>query len=133
MVIQIPIWFALYSTLLYSVEIYNASFWFLKDLTSPDPYGILPIIYGILMYASQKFMTPSNLQGMGEQQQMMMKMMKMMTVVFTFFMFTFPCGLVLYFCCNSILTIVQQWVIKRKFADQGNDSDTQTKPTTVER
>ena len=115
MLIQLPIWFALYSTLLYSVELYLSDFLYLKDLTSPDPYGILPIIYGFLMYANQKFMTPSNVETMGEQQQMMMKMMKYMTFVFTFFMFTFPSGLVLYFCCNSGLSIIQQRIIKRKF------------------
>ena len=115
MLIQLPIWFALYSTLLYSVELYLSEFLFLKDLTSPDPYGVLPVIYGFLMYANQKFMTPPSSASMGDQQRMMMKMMKYMTFVFTFFMFTFPSGLVLYFCCNSGLSIIQQRIIKRKF------------------
>ena len=113
MLIQMPIWFALYTTLLYSVELYDSSFFYLKDLTNPDPYGILPLMYGVLMYASQKFLTP-NMENMGEQQQMMMKMMKIMPIMFTFFMFTFPSGLVLYFSCNSILTIAQQWIIRKK-------------------
>lgn len=115
MLIQLPIWFALYSTLLYSVELYQSEFLFLKDLTEADPYGVLPVIYGFLMYANQKFMTPPDTASMGEQQRMMMKMMKYMTFVFTFFMFTFPSGLVLYFCCNSGLSIIQQRIIKRKF------------------
>ena len=47
MFIQMPVWFALYNALLYSVELYNSSFLYLQDLTSPDPYGILPVMYGI--------------------------------------------------------------------------------------
>ena len=53
MLIQMPIWFALYNTLLYSVELYDSSFLYLQDLTSSDPYGVLPVVYGILMYATQ--------------------------------------------------------------------------------
>ncbi|MEC7985945.1 MAG: membrane protein insertase YidC [Myxococcota bacterium] len=112
--IQMPIWFALYSALLYSVELYNSSFLYLEDLTSPDPYGILPVAYGILMFLSQKIMRPANVENMGEQQAMMMKMMKFMTIMFTFFMFTFPSGLVIYFCCNMLLTSIQQLLIRKK-------------------
>ena len=112
--IQMPIWFALYSALLYSVDLYGSDFLYLKDLTSPDPYGILPVLYGILMFFSQKIMRPANVENMGEQQAMMMKMMKFMTIMFTFFMFTFPSGLVIYFCCNMLLTSIQQLLIRKK-------------------
>ena len=68
MLIQMPIWFALYNTLLYSVELYDSSFLYLQDLTSSDPYGVLPVVYGILMYATQVSMTPPITENMGEQQ-----------------------------------------------------------------
>ena len=114
MFIQMPVWFALYNALLYSVELYNSSFLYLQDLTSPDPYGILPVMYGILMYASQSLMRPAPQGDVNEQQAMMMKMMKYMTVLFTFFMFTFPSGLVIYFCCNMLLSTLQQVLIKKR-------------------
>ena len=114
MFIQMPVWFALYNALLYSVELYDSSFLYLQDLTSPDPYGILPVMYGILMYASQSLMRPAPQGDVSEQQAMMMKMMKYMTVVFTFFMFTFPSGLVIYFCCNMLLSTLQQVLIKKR-------------------
>jgi YidC/Oxa1 family membrane protein insertase len=112
--IQMPVWFALYNALLYSVELYNSSFLYLQDLTSPDPYGILPVLYGILMFASQTLMKPGKQGEVSEQQAMMMKMMKFMTVMFTFFMFTFPSGLVIYFCCNMLLSTLQQVLIKKR-------------------
>ena len=112
--IQMPVWFALYNALLYSVELYDSSFLYLQDLTSPDPYGVLPVMYGILMFASQTLMKPATQGPVNEQQAMMMKMMKLMTVVFTFFMFTFPSGLVIYFCCNMFLSTVQQVLIKKR-------------------
>jgi len=112
--IQMPVWFALYNSLLYSVELYDSSFLYLQDLTSPDPYGVLPVMYGILMFASQTLMKPATQGPVNEQQAMMMKMMKAMTVVFTFFMFTFPSGLVIYFCCNMFLSTVQQVLIKKR-------------------
>jgi YidC/Oxa1 family membrane protein insertase len=110
--IQMPVWFALYNALLYSVELYNSSFLYLQDLTSPDPYGILPVLYGILMFASQTLMKPAKQGEVSEQQAMMMKMMKFMTVMF--FMFTFPSGLVIYFCCNMLLSTLQQVLIKKR-------------------
>lgn len=112
--IQLPVWFALYNALLYSVELYDSSFLYLEDLTSPDPYGVLPVMYGILMFGSQKLMRPSNQGEVSEQQAMMMKMMKYMTVMFTIFMFTFPSGLVIYFCCNMLLSTLQQFLIKKR-------------------
>jgi len=112
--IQMPVWFALYNALLYSVELYDSSFLYLQDLTSPDPYGVLPVMYGILMFASQTLMKPATKGPVNEQQAMMMKMMKAMTIVFTFFMFTFPSGLVIYFCCNMFLSTVQQILIKKR-------------------
>ena len=110
--IQMPVWFALYNALLYSVELYGSSFLYLEDLTSPDPYGIL-------MFSSQSLMQPAPVGEVSEQQQMMMKMMKFMTIMFTFFMFTFPSGLVIYFCCNMLLSTLQQVLIKKRLDGAG--------------
>jgi membrane protein insertase Oxa1/YidC/SpoIIIJ len=66
------------------------------------------------MFASQTLMKPGKQGEVSEQQAMMMKMMKFMTVMFTFFMFTFPSGLVIYFCCNMLLSTLQQVLIKKR-------------------
>lgn len=107
--IQLPVWFSLYNVMLYSVELYDSSFLYLGDLTSQDPYGVLPILYCILMLIQQRMMPMGNLDPMQE------KMMKMMPLAFGIFMFTFPSGLVLYFSMNILLTIFQQWLIRVQF------------------
>ena len=109
MVIQMPIWFALYQMLLYSVELYHTEFLYLKDLSTADPYCILPLIVVGLMLVQQRFMPTGN---MDPNQA---RMMKLMPLVFGVLFFTFPSGLVLYIFCNMCLTILQQWVIKRRF------------------
>jgi len=111
MVIQMPIWFALYSTLLYSVDLYRSEFLVWQDLSSQDPFAVLPILVGILMLA-QQWMTP--MTGMDPTQA---KMMKMMPLIFIFIMFTLPSGLCLYITINSLLTISQQWLIRKKYGD----------------
>ena len=55
-VIQIPVWFSLYNVMLYSVELYDSTFLYLNDLTSQDPYGILPVMDCVLMLIQQKMM-----------------------------------------------------------------------------
>jgi YidC/Oxa1 family membrane protein insertase len=109
MLIQMPIWFALYSTLLYSVDLYRSEFLFWQDLSSQDPYAVLPILVGILMLA-QQWMTP--MTGMDPTQA---KMMKLMPLIFIFIMFSLPSGLCLYITINSLLTIGQQWFIRNKY------------------
>ena len=74
--IQIPVWFALYNVMLYSVELYDSSFLYLEDLTSVDPFGVLPLIYAVLMILQQRMMPMAN---MDPTQQ---KVMKMMPLVF---------------------------------------------------
>ena len=108
-VIQIPVWFSLYNVMLYSVELYDSTFLYLNDLTSQDPYGILPVMYCVLMLIQQKMMPMGNLDPTQA------KMMKMMPIAFGIFMFTFPSGLVLYFSMNILLTIFQQWLIRIQF------------------
>lgn len=107
--VQIPVWLALYNVMYSSVELYNSHFLYLQDLTSMDPYGVLPVLYIVLMFIQQQ-MTP--MVNMDPAQQ---TMLKVMPLIFGVFMFTFPSGLVLYFSMNMLLTIFQQWLIKIQF------------------
>ena len=107
--IQIPVFIALYWVLLESVELRQASFIFwLTDLSQSDPYYVLPVIMGISMVIQQR-LNPAQMDPI--QQKVMMAM----PVVFTFFFLMFPAGLVLYWVVNNILSILQQWSITRKF------------------
>ena len=112
MIIQMPVWFALYNVMLYSVELYGTSFLYLKDLTEVDPTGFLPLAVTVLMVLQQKLMP------LGSMDPMQQKMMRIMPIGFGLFMFTFPAGLVLYFSVNNLLTILQQWLIYRKKDDE---------------
>lgn len=108
MLIQIPVFLALYWVLLESVEMRHAPFalW-LQDLSEKDPYYVLPVIYGISMWLMQKL----NPAPMDEIQK---KVMMIMPIALTFLFFTFPQGLVLYWVVNNILTMAQQWFIYRQ-------------------
>lgn len=110
MLIQMPIFFALYNVMYYSVELYGTSFLHLRDLTAADPTGVVPTIYAVLLIVQQQ-MTP--MANLDPAQQ---KMMKAMPFIFAFMMFSFPSGLVLYWCVNIFLTIAQQWIIRKKLA-----------------
>jgi YidC/Oxa1 family membrane protein insertase len=111
-VLQIPVFFALYKVLLIAIELRGAPFMFwIKDLSAMDPYYILPIIMGVTMVIQQK-MTPS---GMDPKQQ---KIMMLMPVVFTFLFLNFASGLVLYWLANNVLSIVQQYFVNRKLEKQ---------------
>jgi YidC/Oxa1 family membrane protein insertase len=108
MVVQIPVFFALYKVLLESIELRHAPFalW-LTDLSAKDPYYITPIVMGATMFIQQK-MTPTNMDPMQA------KMFMIMPVVFTFLFLNFPSGLVIYWLVNNVLTIAQQFFINRK-------------------
>jgi YidC/Oxa1 family membrane protein insertase len=110
MVVQIPIFYALYLTLQYSVELQGAPFllW-ISDLSKKDPYYVLPILMGISMLVQQK-MTPT----VGDPRQA--QIMLIMPVVFTFMFLEFPTGLVLYWLVNNCLSIAQQYLIDRSAA-----------------
>lgn len=110
MLVQMPVFFALYSVMYYSVELYDAQFLYLQDLTAADPYGVVPTLYGILIVIQQAMMPMANMDPAQA------RMMKMMPIFFAFLMFSFPSGLVLYFCVNMLLTILQQWLIRRRLA-----------------
>lgn len=109
MLIQMPIWFALYTTLQVSVEIYNAPFiphW-IDDLTGKDPYYILPAAMGITMILTQ-ILTPS---PMGNKSQKTMGYV--MSGFFALLMMTYPAGLTLYIFTNNVLSIGQQMYLRR--------------------
>jgi YidC/Oxa1 family membrane protein insertase len=110
MVVQIPIFYALYLTLQYSVELQGAPFMlWIDDLSKKDPWYVLPILMGISMLVQQK-MTPT----VGDPRQA--QIMLIMPVVFTFMFLEFPTGLVLYWLVNNVLSIGQQYLIDRSAA-----------------
>ena len=106
--IQIPIFFALYKVLLMSIEMRQAPFigW-IHDLSVQDPYFILPVLMGISMYIQQKL----NPQPTDEMQA---KIMQFLPPVFTIMFLFFPAGLVLYWVVNNTFTILQQWWVMKK-------------------
>jgi YidC/Oxa1 family membrane protein insertase len=107
MVVQIPVFFALYKGLMFSIELRHAPFYFwIQDLSAKDPYYVTPILMGITMFIQQK-MTPTNMDPMQA------KIMQMLPIIFTFMFLNFPSGLVLYWLVNNILTIAQQSYINR--------------------
>jgi YidC/Oxa1 family membrane protein insertase len=109
MLVQIPVFFALYWVLLESVELRQAPFilW-IQNLSAPDPYFVLPLLNGLAMIATQ-WLTPS--AGMDPMQA---KMMKIMPVAFSVLFAFFPAGLVLYWTVNGSLSLLQQWIITRR-------------------
>jgi len=108
--VQIPVFIALYWVLIESVELRHADFMFwIDDLSSYDPYFVLPILMGITMFLQQRLNpTPPD--------PMQARIMQVLPVVFTFFFLFFPAGLVLYWLVNNVLSILQQWVITRRIA-----------------
>jgi YidC/Oxa1 family membrane protein insertase len=105
--VQIPVFIALYWVLLGSVEMRQAPFalW-ITDLSAPDPWYILPVLMGATMIIQTKLNPepPDPVQA---------KVMKIMPIAFSIFFFFFPAGLVLYWLVNNILSIAQQWHINR--------------------
>ena len=110
MLIQMPIWFALYTTLQVSVELYNAPFihgW-IDDLTSKDPYYVLPVAMGVTMILTQ-ILTPTPMLNPSQK-----TMGYVMSGFFSLLMLTLPSGLTLYIFTNNILSIGQQMYLRRK-------------------
>ena len=118
--IQIPVFIALYWTLLASVEMRHAPFYgWITDLSAQDPWYILPVIMAVSMFIQTKMnpVPPDPIQA---------KMMTIMPIVFSIFFFFFPAGLVLYWVVNNILSIAQQWQITRMI-EGGQDPDKKKK------
>lgn len=115
MLIQMPIWFALYRTLWNSVELYQQPFYgWITDLSQPDlfpliGFALLPFGVGALMLLQTTMSPPP------QDQPQMKYVLWAMPIMFTFMMFQMPSGLSVYMITNSTLTFAQQWFIKRKF------------------
>ena len=110
--LQMPIFLALYWVLVESVELRHAP-WILwiNDLSAMDPWFILPIFMGITMYVQQQL----NPQPTDPMQA---KVMKILPIIFTVFMLFFPAGLVLYWTVNNLFSMVQQQIINKKVEQQ---------------
>jgi YidC/Oxa1 family membrane protein insertase len=107
--VQIPVFIALYWVLLAAIELRHAPFMlWIKDLSALDPYYVLPILMTITMVLQTRMnpVPPDPVQA---------KVMQFMPYVFSIFFFFFPAGLVLYWLVNNILSIAQQWQIQRMF------------------
>ena len=115
MLIQIPVFFALFTVLRGAIELRFSSFLWIADLSTPEnllrnylPFGlnILPLFMGLTMWLQQK-MTPTS----DPQQQ---KMMMMMPIIFTFMFYSFPSGLSLYWSTNQVMMIIQLARMRKK-------------------
>lgn len=130
--VQIPVFFALYKVLYVTIEMRHQPFFgWIQDLSAPDPLtplnlfglipwdppsmiaiGIWPILMGLSMWLQQK-MNPSTMDPMQQ------KIMNMLPIVFTFILANFSAGLVIYWTVNSLLSVLQQWVITRREEARG--------------
>jgi len=110
LILQIPVFFAIYRVLLNAIELKGADwiFW-VHDLAEMDPYFVLPILMGVTMFLQQKI-TPNTMQD-----EMQKKIFQFLPVVFTFFFLWFPAGLTLYWFINNLFTIGQQYYINSVF------------------
>ena len=113
MVLQMPVFLALYWTLMESVELRHSPFilW-IHDLSAMDPYFVLPILMGGSMFLNQLLQPepPDPIQA---------KVFKFMPIMFTFFFLWFPSGLVLYWLVNNLLSVLQQWYVTRQLEKAG--------------
>ncbi len=115
LLVQFPVFISLYWVLAQSVELRQATFglW-LTDLSSPDPFYVLPVLFGISMFAQQK------IQGTAATMDpMQAKMMQFMPIGLTAFFAFFPAGLVLYWFVSNLITIAQQWLINKTLEKEG--------------
>jgi YidC/Oxa1 family membrane protein insertase len=110
LILQIPVFFAIYRVLLNSIELKGAE-WILwiQDLAEMDPYFALPILMGITMFIQQRI-TPNTMQD-----EMQKKIFQLLPVIFTFFFLWFPAGLTLYWFINNLFTIVHQYYLNKIF------------------
>lgn len=131
LLLQIPVFFAIYRVLYNAVELKDAPwiFW-ITDLSAMDPYYILPILMGASMYL-QQHLSPTALSDKTQE-----KIFKLLPLIFTIFLITFPAGLILYWTTNNIFSIIQQLIINKvmekkkareiaehKLEHKGKDSD----------
>ncbi len=108
MLLQIPVFISLYNILYTTIELRQAPFFaWVQDLSEPDPFYVLPIVMGATMFL-QQYTQPSTMDPTQA------KLMLFLPIVYTFFFLNFPSGLVLYWLVNNVLTITQQYLIKRE-------------------
>jgi YidC/Oxa1 family membrane protein insertase len=126
LLLQMPILFALYPVLQSTIELRHAEFalW-LKDLSAPDPYYILPIVMGISMFLQQKLLSPTPSENMTEQQKAQMRtqrmMMYFMPIFLVFIFLSLPAGLVLYWLFYNIFFIFEQVTIRRRMQQKAEN------------
>jgi len=110
--VQIPVFIALYWVLLASIELRHAPWlgW-IHDLSAPDPYFILPVIYAVSMFVQTK-LNPA------PADPVQARVMLIMPIMFSVFFLFFPAGLVLYWVCQNLLSILQQWYINKTLAKE---------------
>lgn len=116
MLIQIPIFFALYKALLVSVQMRSAHFLWIKDLATMDPYFILPILMGATMWLQQYLQSAQKAKSADKNDiaAQTQRMMRWMPILFTVMFAWMPAGLVLYWTVSNIFGIVQMYIIKRQ-------------------
>lgn len=113
MLMQIPVFFAIYRVLLNTIELKHAPWMgWIHDLSVMDPYYVLPILMGASMFWQQRI-TPTNFTD-----PMQEKIMKFLPLIFTFFFVTFPAGLTLYWFVNNLFSVAQQYYVNSIFAKQ---------------
>ena len=113
MLIQIPIFFALYKALLVSVPMRSAGFLWISDLAAMDPYFILPILMGATMWWQSRLQTVAKTASGNDAVAQTQRVMKWMPVIFTFLFAWMPAGLVLYWTVSNLFGIAQMQIIKR--------------------
>ena len=107
MLLQMPVFFALYQALGQSIELYKAPFFgWIGDLSLRDPFFVLPVLMGASMWLQQK-MTPSTMDPAQA------RIMQFMPIIFSLMMFTLPSGLTLYMSVTTIFSIIQQYIFMR--------------------
>ena len=111
MLLQMPLYFALYRCLYAAVDLYQAPlFGWISDMTQPDPWYLLPLLLGVFMFVQQQMMPSA---GGDEMQQKIIKYV--MPVMFSVFMFMLPSGLVFYIFVSTVISVGQQYWIKQQF------------------
>jgi len=119
--VQIPVFIALFWTLLAAVELrYSPLALWITDMSVPDPYYVLPLVMGVSMWVQSK-LSPK------PTDPIQAKVMQIMPVAFSIFFFFFPAGLVLYSLCNNILSIAQQWQITRMLEKKAAEEEDKNK------
>lgn len=119
LLIQIPVFIALYWVIVESVQLRQAPFIFwIHDLAMKDPFYVMPVIMGLTMFIQQKISPPP-------PDPVQAKVMMLLPVIFTVFFLQFPAGLVLYWIVNNSLSISQQWYMMRKYSGEKVENKTQ--------